>query len=77
MLAIIIKVNSSFLTVTIRTRNVDCGLIRSDCLCRLVHHSAILVADNDIHIINSGVATDVDVVAVMVYDRDSRIMTRW
>ena len=64
MFAVIIEVNSSFLTVAIRTRNVDCSLIRSYGLGRLMHHSAILVADNDIHIINSGVATDVDVVAV-------------
>ena len=64
MLAVIIKVNSSFLTVAIRTRNVDCGLIRTYGLGRLVHHSAILVAYDDVHIINSGVAADVDVVAV-------------
>ena len=64
MLAIIIEVNSSFLTVAIHIRYIKRRLIRPDGLSGLMHHRTILVADDDIYIINSGIATDVNVVAV-------------
>ena len=64
MLAIIIKINSSFLTVAIHIRYIKRRLIRPDGLSGLMHHRTILVADDDIYIINSGIATDVNVVAV-------------
>ena len=61
MLVVIIEVNSSFLTVALHIRYIKRRLIRPDGLSGLMHHRTILVADDDIYIINNGIATDVNV----------------